>query len=278
MKRSKEIIGVPVISIAAGAQVGTIKNLLINPQKKTIEFLLLSETEAKEGVKGLPFSYAEGVGEYAVTVENENFIIELSRIGVLWELLEKSINIIGSKVITRKGKYLGDACEFSVDTETGRIADIYFQDKEKENSIPIQSVITIGQEVLIVEDSALALPAGAVHASIADGGNLNFKAGNEKSSGEDAAILAKEDASLLDKLPTERELLTNRANADLDPADAFIRRQRQFLIGKTLVKDFQSKDGEVLAWENDIITEELFEKVYKLGAQKIMELALAVRD
>ncbi|MEW5921293.1 MAG: PRC-barrel domain-containing protein [Bacillota bacterium] len=276
MKRSKEIIGAPVISIAGGVQVGTVKGLIINPQQKTVEFLLLNEQESDERAKGIPFRYAEGIGEYAVTVENESMLIEISRIGILQELMKKGINIIGTKVITRKGKYLGDACEFSIDTDSGNLKDIYYQDKERENNIPVQRVITLGKEVLVVDD--ITAPLTESSSAPSEDSKQNFNRGDEKSSGEQVAVLPVESVSAGDMLLTERELLKSRPSDDLDPADAFIQRQRQFLIGKILLKDLQSREGEVIAWENEVVTDELFEKVYKLGAQKIMELAMAVRD
>lgn len=338
MKRSNEIIGAPVISIAAGMQVGTIKGLVVNPGQKTVEFLLLNEPGGSEPVKGIPFRYAEGVGEYAITVENESMLMDISRIGILQELLEKNISIIGTKVITRKGKYLGDAGEFSVDTDNGTLKEIHYQaDNESESSIPIQQVITLGKEVLVVEDAA---GEGSIPP---EGSQVNFKGGDEKSTGstaieqpakelpqtsqpvtEEPAMVqpvveqppvvqpvteepvveppaleqpeteqpvaeqapeepvseepAVEQGDVSGFAAAERDMLTSKTSGDLDPADAFIQKQKQFLIGKTLLKDVQSREGEVIAWENEVVTEELFEKVYKMGPQKVMELAVSVRD
>lgn len=320
MKRSKEIIGVPVISISAGIQVGIVKGLVLNPQQKTVEFLLLNEEENSKGMKGIPFRYAEGIGEYAVTVENESVMMEISRIGILQELMEKHINIIGTKVITRKGKYLGDANEYSIDTETGILKEVYYlADNENEYKIPVEKVITLGTEVLVVEDMA-AIEAAAP----SETDQINFKGGDDRFSGiqgldqvttkqpdppkpateqpevvtpstgtlqefptENSADHAvnhpvaeqpDQDTLNLEAGLTEKAMLSSRTPGDLDPADAFIQRQRQFLIGKTLLKDLQSKEGEVIAWENELVTEHLFDKVYKIGAQKIMELAMSVRD
>lgn len=313
MKKSKEIIGAPVISIAGGMQVGAVKGLVVNPQQKSVEFLLLKEEDASDRIKGIPFRYAEGVGEYAVTVENESVLMEISRIGILQELLDKNISIIGTKVITRKGKYLGDASEYSIDTETGNLKEIYYQgDNDNELSVPIQKVVTLGKEVLIVEEmTATEAPAST------ESSQANFKLGDEKSSGEQesqpvieeplveqpvveqpvveqpAAELPlgeqtpveqpvveqlQEDVVAEDTSQAERDMLTSQSSGDLDPADAFIQKQRQFIIGKTLLKDLQSKEGEVIAWENEVVTDELFEKVHKIGPQKIMELAMSVRD
>ncbi len=302
--KSKEIVGVPIISISVGTQVGYVKGLVVNPQQKTVEFLLLEDQENNEGIKGIPFRYAEGVGDYAVTIENESVIIEISRIGILQELLEKNINIIGTKVITRKGKYLGEVCDFSIDTETGKLKDIYYQgNNENENNVSIHSVITLGKEVLVVEEQTAAAKADSSEKEIIK--ETESLAGSQgvaqptfkkpvvaktvieqpvaqplvdiiemsvSEEPEEGVITSREAEQ------NDREKLNSRPAGELDPADAFIQRQRQFLIGKTLLKDFQSKEGEVIAWENEVVTEELFEKAYKIGAQKIMELAMSVRE
>ena len=76
MKKSKEIIGAPVISISEGIQIGSVKGLVVNPQQKNVEFLLLDELQEGKELKGLSFRSAEG-NEFAVTVQNSNVIVDL---------------------------------------------------------------------------------------------------------------------------------------------------------------------------------------------------------
>lgn len=285
MKRSKEIIGLPVISISEGAQIGMVRDLLISPQQKNVEFLLLDEPSEGTELKGLSFRSAEGVGEFAVTVQNSNLIVDLMKIGILKELVQKEIKVLGTKVVTRKGKFLGEVTEYAVSTETGEITEVFFSSTgETEQSLPAQAVITIGKEVLIVEDGGAAIIAdkeGLPPAKVDAG---NFKKGDDRSADREDDVPAVKKSRINSDFAVfssaaERDLLRSELQGDLDPAEIFVQRQRQYLIGKTLFKDFKMDDGEVIAWEDQVITEELFDRVYlRLGTQKLMELAMSVRD
>jgi len=281
MKKSKEIIGAPVISISEGMQIGTVKGLIVNPQQKNVEFLLLDEPEAGKDLKGLSFRSAEGIGEFAVTVEDKNVIVDIMKIGILKELVQKGIQVLGTKVVTRKGTYLGDVVEFSVDTTSGELAEVFYQGKgEEEQSLKARSIITIGKEVLIVEEESEAKTLRAEDSSPINKDTGNFKEGDDRSAGMVEAPVAdtiKSDFAARSSA-AERDMLVSEPKGDLDPAEIFVQRQRQYLIGKTLLKDLKMDDGEVLAWENQVITEELFDRVYRLGAQKLMELAMSVRE
>lgn len=267
-KKSKEIIGSPVISIAEGVQIGEVKGLVINPQQKAVEFLLLDEREGAREVKGIPFRVAEGVGEFAVTVEKSGFVLDMMKIGVLKEMVQQGVGITGTKVITRKGKYLGDVTEFSLNTESGELVEIYYKGEgEMEKALDAQKVVTIGKELIVVEDDAEGIGASP-------GAGLGQKKANFFP-GDEGAPEIKE---VLEKGQEQYSETSLQQEGETDPAEVFIQRQRQHLLGKTLLKDIKTDQGEVIAWENEVVTEELFNRVYRLGPQKLMELAMSVRD
>lgn len=280
MKKSKEIIGAPVISISEGIQIGSVKGLVVNPQQKNVEFLLLDELQEGKELKGLSFRSAEGVGEFAVTVQNSNVIVDLMKISLLKELVQKGIQVLGTKVVTRKGKFLGEVTEYSVDTESGELTEFFYNvSGEKEQSLPALSIITIGKEVLIVEDEGAVKNMEAEASPSVKKETGNFSMGDDGSSVEEVPAVEKSNNSFAAlSSAAERDLLISEPKGDPDPAEIFVQRQRQYLIGKTLLKDFKLNDGEVIAWENQVITEELFDRVYRLGAQKLMELAMSVRE
>jgi len=281
MKKSKEIIGAPVIGISEGMQIGTVKGLVINPKQKNVEFLLLDEPGDDRELKGLSFRSAEGVGEFAVTVEDRNVIVNIMNIPILVELVQKGIQVLGTQVVTRRGKLLGEVVEFSVDTESGELAEFFYKGKEEnEQFVPARAVITIGKEVLIVEEESELLNERSEYFSPEKEETGNFKQGDDGPA-VTVEIPAFEKAEPDVAVPasvTERDLLISQPKGDPDPAEVFVQRQRQYLIGKTLLKDLKKDNGEVIAWENEIITEELFDRVYRLGTQKLMELAMSVRD
>ena len=268
MKKSREIIGSPVISISDGIQIGSIKGLVVNPSQKTVEFLLLDEKNWEKELKGVPFLSAEAVGEYAVTVQDKNAVVDVLKVGVLREMIQRDVEVVGTKVVTKKGRYLGDVTEYSFDPETGRIDTFYFQrEGGPESSIKAENVITIGKEILVVEEEL-----GNTLSSHQK--ELSEKEKEQK--GEESGPFVQRGISgSLDEggksLPFEEE-------GALDPAGIFVQRQRSSLIGKTLVKDLKSDDGEIIARENTVVTEELFNRIYAMGAQKLMELAVSVRE
>ncbi len=281
MKKSKEIIGAPVIGISEGMQIGTVKGLVINPKQKNVEFLLLDEPGDDRELKGLSFRSAEGVGEFAVTVEDRNVIVNIMNIPILVELVQKGIQVLGTQVVTRRGKLLGEVVEFSVDTESGELAEFFYKGKEEnEQFLPARAVITIGKEVLIVEEESELLNERSEYFSSEKEETGNFKQGDDGPAVtvEIPAFEKAEPDAAVPASVTERDLLISQPKGDPDPAEVFVQRQRQYLIGKTLLKDLKKDNGEVIAWENEIITEELFDRVYRLGTQKLMELAMSVRD
>lgn len=279
MKKSKEIIGSPVISIADGIQIGSIKGLVVNPQQKTVELLLLDEKKEEKELKGIPFLSAEAVGEFAVTVEDKNAVVDALKVGILREMIQKDVDVIGTKVITKKGKYLGDVTEYSFDPETGKIGKFYFQSEgQLEKSIAAQNVITIGKEILVVEeDLSSVLHSGGEEISEA-GKRENFTMGDERLPEEKSVSSPPEQSKPSDSVNDIKTSFVSESKSNLDPAGIFVQRQRQSLIGKTLIKDIKSDDGEIIAPENAVITEELFNRIYEMGAQKLMELAVSVRE
>ena len=280
MKKSKEIIGSPVISIADGVQIGTIKGLIVNPQQKSVELLLLDEKSGGPELKGIPFRSAEAVGDFAVTIEDKGVLIDMMKVGILQELIEMGVDVIGTKVITKKGKYLGDVSEYAVDTVTGKFAEFYYMSEGKaEKTIMVENVITIGKEVLVVGEEAGAVTENIrENQSASEKMNENFRSQDKEPSGKEnisAAGTTEQGESPDGNVKTP---FVSEIKSSLDPAGIFVQRQRQSLIGKTLLKDIKSDSGEIIARENTVVTEELFNKIYEIGAQKLMELAVSVKE
>ncbi|HAA35008.1 MAG TPA: hypothetical protein DCD97_06810 [Firmicutes bacterium] len=280
MKKSKEIIGSPVISIADGVQIGTIKGLIVNPQQKSVEFLLLDEKSDGPELKGIPFRSAEAVGEFAVTIEDKGVLIDMMKVGILQELIETGVDVIGTKVITKKGKYLGDVSEYAVDTVTGKFAEFYYMSEGKaEKTIMVENVITIGKEVLVVGEEAEVVTENiGENQSGSEKMNENFRSQDKELSGKENISTAGTTEQGESPGGNVKASFASEMKSSLDPAGIFVQRQRQSLIGKTLIKDIKLDSGEIIARENTVVTEELFNKIYEIGAQKLMELAVSVKE
>ena len=154
MKKSVQINGLPIISIADGNQIGKVKSLVINPDKGSVDFLTIEHEDFQVSVKAIPFKKIIGIGEYAVTVESENAVIDLNEIPIANQLVNKKIKITETKVMTRKGELIGEVQEYFVEDETGQILGMELKVDEKIVYLASDSVVTFGKDIIIVNEDA----------------------------------------------------------------------------------------------------------------------------
>jgi len=265
MKKSGQIVNSPVISIQEGLELGTVRELVVNPEKKCVEFLLVEKNEeGREGeILAIPFRETVGVGEYAVTIEHQRILLDLSRMNIAGNLLENRVNIIDEKVVTRKGKLLGSITEYMVDPENGSIPMItlVLEDGQTEKELPFESIVSIGRQVVIVTDDAEDLL------------NSEETTGAEIAEPQTTTAPGPEGDVLLDQMTSGAEISQDEIESG-SSVEMFISRQKSFLLGKELKQDLKDGDGNVIAPAGTSITPEIFEQVQEMGRQKVIELTM----
>lgn len=141
MKSNTQVIGLPVISIQNGVQLGQVKSLVVNPEKGTIDFLIVDQENWEISMKAIPFRHIIGIGEFAVTVEEEKAVLDLNVIPIANELVNKKIAIKQAKVMTRKGQLLGRQQSFISMKKQGKLQALkYKSDRMFVSSVPITSL------------------------------------------------------------------------------------------------------------------------------------------
>ncbi|MCL2058921.1 MAG: PRC-barrel domain-containing protein [Oscillospiraceae bacterium] len=157
MKKTKEIIGLPIISIFDGSEIGMVKNIIINAEDRSISFLVVENGLHLLGAKVISTDRVLGIGEHAVTVEDDNVISMISKIPAAMDLLEKNVHIRGSKVLTKKGKLVGEITEIYVDEDDRcRIRGMEFFPLRGDGSakfLPDKCIVTYGRHLVIVSDT-----------------------------------------------------------------------------------------------------------------------------
>lgn len=245
MKRSEELLGLTVISIEDGKEMGRVSDYVINPEKGLVEYLIIDEGVKYIGIKVLPFRLVEGVGEYAVTIQNSTSVTALSDQAEIKSLLEKDVRVKGTKVLTRKGMLIGTVSEFLVDDEAGgKIAGCELSpvDNTAKGIIPSEQIVTFGKDILVVNagiDSMSAQPVAVQEQTVTEETNMTEKSNKEEPS---------------------------------EAAKMFEQRQRKYLIGRKVSKRIETDNGELIAEEGQVITEELLDKAKEAG--KFSELSM----
>lgn len=238
MKTTKEIVGLRIISIADGTQVGHVKDLLLNAQTGQMEFLIIDQPSDYFGAKIIAFSDVLGVGEFAVTIPNPQVIQDVAQNPVVQELLKQDVRVIGTKVLTKKGQLIGEVEELFIDEDAGKISVCVYRNQAGQSlEISGTQVITYGKELLIVESNFQN-----------ESSNLLNTPDNQNTE----EIVVSSSSKEFDSVNFESD----------DSFNLFEQRQLQYFIGKSVEKEIVLDNGETLA-AGQTITEETIQKITK---------------
>lgn len=285
MKKTQKILGLPIISISDGTEVGKVKSIIINAEKGAIDYIVVDSGIQIFSARVIPNEDVLGIGEYALTIENEGVITDISRIPAAIQLLQKDIHVKGTKVLTKKGRLIGEIGDIYIDENdnckiTGLefIADIT---QKKIRLIPSDSVITLGKNLTVVKED--------VEASLLD---TPMQLGTEDRFGD----FEKKNNSVLEEdyrvsiadtvISTSGEDIYKEANIEEqieekpqpetketdNAAILFEQRQRQYLKGRSSTKTITDNLGNIIIGEGMLIDDIAIDAAKAKG--KLIELVM----
>lgn len=218
MRKSQEIIGLPVFSVIEGRKIGQVKDLVINPEEGKVDFILVGNGSWYEGARVLSYKAVMGIGEHAVTTESENQLTNLNETAHVNTLLDRNVEIKGNRILTNKGNLIGVISEYELDESTGRMTRLQYkcaQDESKTEIVEADQVLTYGTDVVIIKDKTNGYQPG----------------------------------------PAARE--PNGNNAEISGTAFFKQKQREFLIGKKVIQDIKDDNGNILISQGTIVDEDI---------------------
>lgn len=283
MKKSQQIIGLPIISIAEGNEVGKVKNIVVNADKGTIDYFVVDSGIQVLSTRVIPTANVLGIGEYAMTILNPEAISDISKLPAAIDMLQKNITIKGTRVLTKKGSLIGETGDIYVDVEKECcivgiefIADIT---QKKIRLIPRSSVITFGKTLLVVEDDVqsklLDDPSGLSETGFSE---IQKKSDDELINNtvdipdlieEEADLtLAQEEAAIV--TPVEPEVVQTEQKSSA--AELFEERQRNYLRGRKATKNITDNQGLLIIHAGEPITDAVMDRAK--GCGKLIELVM----
>ena len=310
MKKSIEIIGLPVISITEGRELGMSKTLLIDAKNGTIADITIEDEDWYRGVKLLPYSSVIAIGEDAVTVTNSENILTLEDAGDYEAMMDANIKIIGTKAITKSGTIQGKVVEIYVG-DNGKIEKCEIEARDGSLSeITSDQISIFGKQVTVIDSDlekkteliAPKAPAAAVaapkaeekpaaepkaEAPKAEPAKAEAPKAEPKQEAKPAEPKAAPAPAPAPKAEPKQEAKpapkAEPAKAEAPKADPSIQmadkateeRHRRFLLGKTVTRKITTDSGVVLVNEGDTVTEEVLQKV-KI-ANKFIDLSMNVQ-
>lgn len=250
MKKSADILRLPVISISEGKQVGTVKDLVIDASQGAVVALVVDDGSWYLGAKVLPFNAITGLGESAVTVEGTSNLIPVSTLPRIEQLMAAGVKVIGTRTLTKAGHMGGKVVEIAID-ETGRINTCEVEENIGERiMVPVQQIVTFGKDVLIISESIDLSGRGSV--------GMRPIVTNSYAPGEPVSVQSAPVAAATD-----------------DAAQLFEEKQRRYLLGKRVNRRITSADGAVIIEQGSEITEDILQRIRE--EDKMIELTMNLR-
>ena len=152
MKKSVEILNLPIISITEGRELGISKTLLIDAKNGSVSALIIEDEDWYRGVKLLPYDSVIAIGDDAITITNSENILKLDEATDYEPLLNENVRVIGTKAITKAGSIQGVVDEIFIDDD-GKIAkcSIVPSGNSEAKEIAAEEISIFGKQVTIIE-------------------------------------------------------------------------------------------------------------------------------
>lgn len=280
MKKTAEILGLPVISITEGKELGHVKELVVNAAAGTVAAIVVDDGKWYLGAKLLPFGAVAGIGEYALTIDSSSHVISITAAPELEALLAANVKVIGSKVLTRSGRIQGKVTEFHFDL-SGKIASCEIEESSG-NVVQINShqVITYGKEVLIIAEGSAAeiaeLKVATTQRNVVESVNVQpvvpvvpvVQQPANHPAEDNAPTVTVVAAATAQSAPVPNDPPTD------DSARKFDEKHRKYLLGKKANRRIETDSGMVIVEQGGEITEEVLQKAKLAG--KFVELSMSI--
>ena len=300
MKTSTEILGLPVISITEGRELGMSKTLLIDAKNGAVAAITIEDDDWYRGVKLIPFESVIAVGADAITITNSENILTLEDAVDFENLLDENVRIIGTKAITKAGTIQGSVSEIYVGDD-GKVVQCEISDPQGNflDNISAEQISIFGKQVTVIDSGSVAatappaMPAAETPAAPAFEAAPPVEATPEPAP-ETPAVpdmpaaepmeepapesVAEPAAETPAEVPAPEPAAAPEAAedpAEKAAAKATEDRHRRFLLNKKASRRITTDTGVVIVEAGGDITEEVLQKA-KL-ANKIIELSMNVQ-
>ena len=156
MKKTKEIIGLPVIDLSSGNEIGKVWDIILNGDKGVADFFIIDDGMMILGAKVVAAKDIQGIGEYALTLGKKETLRDIAKVDHAIQLFKKNIKVKGTKVLTQKGRLVGEIGDIYIDENDCSIAALefmFFDNFQEIKVIPRNGVLTFGENLIVAVEN-----------------------------------------------------------------------------------------------------------------------------
>ncbi len=151
----RKIRGMPAVSVAEGKEVGKVDAVLVDVDAGAARWLRLGKVGFFGGTRVISVDAIQAIGENAITVDSETSAVPIDDVAEAQELSQDKRRIVDNRMLTNKGRLLGEIRDYELDDETYEIvryeigkADLLGAQAQR---VPADYVLTIGPDAVLVD-------------------------------------------------------------------------------------------------------------------------------
>ena len=162
MRRARTVIGLPIISLAEGVRIGHVKDLVLDPDGRTVAALVVSEPSWRRDAELVPIGKVRSFGRDAITIYDLSGLIQSRSERDLYDLLMADVKLDGLLAMTEGGNYLGTVEEvmlgprgelIAYEISAGFTEDVH----RGKRLLPANEALTVGRDVATFPDGIESL-------------------------------------------------------------------------------------------------------------------------
>lgn len=203
-KTAKQLMGMSIFSLADGATQGQVHDVVYNPrQGRLVGFTVVKDAGffSRGEARFLPVDDIHALGDDAITIEDAARLQNFAGKDVNDLAREAGEPVLGKRLLTEDGSFLGAIDDVLID-QTSRNVVAYevsggiFADMMRgQTDIPVDNIISIGSEVVIVPASVKAMVEEAKGGLTAVASAAGEKAGEFKDTASEKLAAARTETS-----------------------------------------------------------------------------------
>ncbi len=121
MRRAKDIIGLPVVTLDSGKCIAEVLDILFEPEENRILALVVDRGRWLTNARGVPFNAVHSIGEDAVVVPSRKAIWRAKADPKVERAWESKKVVSELDVYTSDGDFLGKIADIDIDEKTGQV-------------------------------------------------------------------------------------------------------------------------------------------------------------
>jgi len=161
-----KLVGLPIFELENQTKVADLVDFFIDEDELTIEAAIARSAGILHQIKFISGKEMVELSKTALIVQEEESVVAPKEMVRLNKKLKHRAKIVGEKVYTKKGEYLGSVSDYVLDDSTLSIVRIYIKKLFDQRIIHASAIVKVEQHKITVKDNfemvkPAAIPVGA---------------------------------------------------------------------------------------------------------------------